>query len=288
MASFKTHAVAITDRDPTGRVGDIINQVVTNANLADVAKETGLVRHMSFLNPKIKEKTNEHVLGTVVEALLGAIHEDSGKDPEAVRRAMHMMGLTLPAWYTVKSKLSRPELQKARAELDRSDLKKFKFELRQLDLRSRPNQIDLQQAKSESHRIVVQKQEPAKKSSRRGRRRLETLHKPQEKVDRGLSEHKDLDEGSSVIDIRLQRSKPQAIKTSRRLMRLQYGAITRAHTKRSAKTTVQNMPFSQMPTQSRHISETKTQIGRVSRLQRHTKSALSLQLLSSPAAAGGN
>ena len=61
---------------------------------------------------------------------------------------------------------------------------------------------------------------------------------------------------------------------------LQYGAITRTHTKRSAKTTVQNMPFSKMPTQTRHISETKTQIERVSRLQRHTKNALSLQLLS--------
>jgi hypothetical protein len=205
---FEPHAIAIANRDSIGRVGEVVNHLVTNAKLADIAKETGLVKHVSFLNPKIKEKTNEHVLGTVVEALLGAIHEDSGKDMEAVRRAMHMMGLVLPTWYTARSKLYQPELQKARAEFDQPefqkaraaleqyDLQKARAGLDQPDLRSHPNRSDLHEDKSELHRIVVQKQEPAKKSSRRERRRLETLHKPQEKVDRGLSEHMDLDEGS--------------------------------------------------------------------------------------------
>ena len=68
------------------------------------------MRHIRFLNPEIQESTTDHPLGTVVEALLGAIHEDSGKDMEAVRRAMHMMGLTLPTWYTARSTLFQPEL----------------------------------------------------------------------------------------------------------------------------------------------------------------------------------
>lgn len=206
---FEPHAIAIANRDSIGRVGEVVNHLVTNANLADITKETGLVEHMSFLNPKIKEKTNEHVLGTVVEALLGAIHEDSGKDMEAVRRAMHMMGLTLPTWYTARSMLYQPELQNAQAELDQPefqkaraaleqyDMRKARAELDQPDLRSQPSRSELHEDQSEPHRIVVQNKAPPKKPSRRERRRLlETLQKPQEKVDRGLSEHKYLDEGS--------------------------------------------------------------------------------------------
>ena len=209
FVSFEPHAIAITDRASIARVGELVQHLVTNANLADVAKETGLVKHMSFLNPKIKEGTNEHVLGTVVEALLGAIHEDSGKDMEAVRRAMHLMGLSLPKWYMAKSRLYQHESQDARAELEQYDLRKTglkqyqrglqkaRIELNQIDLRSQPKQSDLQQAKSEMHRIVTQKQEPAKKPGRRERRRVsESLHKPQEKVDRGLSRHKNSDEES--------------------------------------------------------------------------------------------
>ena len=182
----ESHALAVVDRGSIGRAGEIVSQVATNANLADVAKETGLVRHMSLLDPKIKDRTNDHILGTIVEALLGAIHEDSGKDMEAVRRAMHLMGLSLPKWYMAKS--YQPESKKARADLDQHDLQKVQSEL---------DQPDLHQDRSPSDGIVAQNKWSLKPPSRRERkRRRELRHTPHEKVHRGLSEHNDLDEGS--------------------------------------------------------------------------------------------
>jgi hypothetical protein len=160
--SFEPHALAIIDRGSSiGRAGEIVSQVATNANLADVAKETGLVRHMSFLDPKIKERTNDHILGTIVEALLGAIHEDSGKNMEAVRRAMHLMGLSLPKWYMAKSLSNQPESKKARADLDQHDLQGVQSEL---------DQPDLHQDRSPSDRIVAQNKWSLKPPSRRERK----------------------------------------------------------------------------------------------------------------------
>ncbi|GAB7326132.1 hypothetical protein MBLNU13_g10142t1 [Cladosporium sp. NU13] len=102
-----------------------------------------------------------------------------------------------PEWQEARAELEQYNLQKARPKQYQLGLQKARIELDQPDLRPQPNQSDLHQSKSESHRILAQKRGPAKKPTRRERRRvLETLYKPQEKEDRGLSEHKDLGEGS--------------------------------------------------------------------------------------------
>lgn len=119
LVSFEPHALAIDDRDFIANVDGILAQVVSNANLAETAKEIGLVRHMSVLNPGIKDRGTDHILGTIVEALLGAIHEDSGKNMEAVRRAMYLMGLTLPESYIAKSSRKQRLLKSIKREVKR-------------------------------------------------------------------------------------------------------------------------------------------------------------------------
>lgn len=62
-----------------------------------VATEIGLDKHLlAFLEYKDALPMNTRSLGTTMEALLGAIHEDSGKDPRPVRVAMSRMGLLVP------------------------------------------------------------------------------------------------------------------------------------------------------------------------------------------------
>lgn len=107
--------------------------------MADVAKEIGLATHLGILDKRTSEKTSDKALGTIMEALMGAIHEDSGKDCEAVRSAMHQMGLHLPEWYTSQSPIlpnsfpgdARPNRpgqvikgtnQKARLKLERAQV----------------------------------------------------------------------------------------------------------------------------------------------------------------------
>jgi hypothetical protein len=101
-----------------GNVGSAISLVVTNANLATIAKRTGLVRHIQSLDPGTSKQTSDHKLGTIVEALLGAIHEDSGKNNEAVRGAMHQMGLTLPDLYTTRPNPKPSTIRKTNSKLD--------------------------------------------------------------------------------------------------------------------------------------------------------------------------
>lgn len=187
--------------------------MATNANLADVAKEIGLVRHLGSLDPRIKERTNEHHLGTIVEALLGAIHEDSGKDIAAVRRAMHQMGLMLPDWYTFSRSASYSrDLQKARFELKTLDLHKDTSEPSQPDLQkagfeiSRPelqrakpelNQPELQNARSESDHVSIRKIHPEKLPPKRERRRLKAFRQFQDKINQGLPEDENSNQGST-------------------------------------------------------------------------------------------
>jgi len=102
-----------------GKVGTKISPVVSNANLARIAKDTGLLKHIQVLDPSISAITSVHRLGTIMEALVGAIHEDSGKDAEAVRGAMNRMGLTLPPnLYTAKARriLQKPNFAEARTK----------------------------------------------------------------------------------------------------------------------------------------------------------------------------
>ena len=123
-APFETRVIVVANHGYIGRIGEMAARVATNANLAKVAKETGLLKHLSTLDRSSKTNKADHPLGTVVEALLGAIHEDSGKDMNAVRRAMNQMGLRLPEWYRAGLISDRPDLRKARSKLDRPRAKK--------------------------------------------------------------------------------------------------------------------------------------------------------------------
>jgi hypothetical protein len=220
--SFETHATVVANRDCIGRVGEMANQVATNANLANVAKEIGLVKHIGILDLKTKERTNEHQLGTIMEALLGAIHEDSGKDIAAVRCAMHKMGLALPKWYMAKSGSYHVYLQKDRSEFDPPDFHKATSESSQPDLqegRSGPDQPepqmvrseldppdlqktrfkmephDWQRTKSKSSIAIIRKTHSTKRGNMRNIRKnggLEALHMRQEEAGQNPFENKDL------------------------------------------------------------------------------------------------
>lgn len=195
--------------------------MATNANLTDIARKVGLLQHLGALYPKILPGTNEHYVGTVMEALLGAIHEDSGKDIEAVRRAMYSMGLRLPEWYMEKSKSYEPRRYKtrseliqhnlhvARPELDQSDLNQARSEPNQLDFdkakpelnqsdaynaRSEPNQSELREVESEWGRTLIRKTHPTRLPSRAERRRMESFRRRQAALEQGPSENKVLDQ----------------------------------------------------------------------------------------------
>ena len=102
--------------DGTGYVSGLVSRLVTNANLATMAKDIGLVTHVGLLDHNIDKASSDKTLGTLMEALVGAIHEDSGKDTEAVRTAMHRMGLKLPDMYTIKSKLRQGTRERRKLE----------------------------------------------------------------------------------------------------------------------------------------------------------------------------
>lgn len=194
-------AIVVANRYCIGRIGAIASALATNANLANVANEIGLVKHIGLLDPRIKERVNEHRLGTIMEALLGAIHEDSGKDIGAVRRAMHQMGLALPIWYTTnlrsyrrkyRSEANQLDLQETESELDQSDLHKVKSNQDpQLD------SPDLQEAASESSHAVIRKTRSSKRFNMRNIRKngaLEALHMRLEKAGQGPFENSDSDQ----------------------------------------------------------------------------------------------
>lgn len=195
--------------------------MATNANLTDIARKIGLLQHLGVLYPKIATGKNEHYVGTVMEALLGAIHEDSGKDIEAVRRAMYSMGLRLPEWYMEKSELYEPRRYKTRSELIRHNLHVARPELDQSDLnqaRSGPKQLDFDKAKpelnqsdvydtrserkqselrnveSEWGRTLIRKTHPTRLPNRSERRRMEWFHRRQAALNQSPSEDKVLDQ----------------------------------------------------------------------------------------------
>jgi dsRNA-specific ribonuclease len=194
-------AIVVANRYCIGRIGAVASALATNANLANVANEIGLVKHIGLLDPRIKERVNEHRLGTIMEALLGAIHEDSGKDIGAVRRAMHQMGLALPLWYTTnlksyrrkyRSEANQLDLQETEPELDQSDLHKVKSNQDpQLD------SPDLQEAEYESSHAVIRKTRSSKRFNMRNIRKnggLEALHMRLEEAGQGPFEKSDSDQ----------------------------------------------------------------------------------------------
>lgn len=81
----------------TGEGALLMASVGSNANLAVVARRHDLVKHMrTMMTPAYSSlDTNQQYkgLGTMVEALLGAIYEDSGEDVEPVRRAIERLGI---------------------------------------------------------------------------------------------------------------------------------------------------------------------------------------------------
>lgn len=70
----------------------ILNNVASNVNLGEVASKAGLGLHIKA-NPGQVGPVSRKTLATTVEAVLGAIWEDSGKDIQAVKTAMMNMGL---------------------------------------------------------------------------------------------------------------------------------------------------------------------------------------------------
>jgi hypothetical protein len=73
-----------------------VNWAVSNLHLSVVALENGLAKYVRQpdLEPSETYKgATERNLGTIMEALLGAIHEDCGQDSRVVRSAMSRMGL---------------------------------------------------------------------------------------------------------------------------------------------------------------------------------------------------
>lgn len=204
LVPFEMGAIAVANRYCIGRIGAIASAVATNANLAHVARGIGLVKHIVILDPRIKERVNEHRLGTIMEALLGAIHEDSGKDIGAVRRAMHQMGLTLPKWYTVDSKSYQKHLEKYSSEPNQPDLQEVKSELNQFELHKaksnqdpQPDSPDLQEATPKPSHAVVRKTNSSKRLNMRNIRKnggLQAPHMGQEKICQDPFENRDLDE----------------------------------------------------------------------------------------------
>jgi hypothetical protein len=68
---------------------DFVNWSVSNHHLAVAALQHGLGKHLAPSDVHLGEK----LLGTIMEALLGAIYEDCGRDSRVVRSAMTQMGL---------------------------------------------------------------------------------------------------------------------------------------------------------------------------------------------------
>lgn len=83
----------------------------SNEHLAVVATEIGLDK---ALTGKLEGSTSlsSKNLGTTMEALLGAIHEDSGKDPRPVRHAMSRMGLLVSFKEIMRRRQSIKDLSK--------------------------------------------------------------------------------------------------------------------------------------------------------------------------------
>jgi dsRNA-specific ribonuclease len=76
----------------TGSGDQLVSAIGGQPNLALVARQIGLDREFTVLNPEHVGEATDNTLATTVEAILGAIYWDS-KNEQAVRRAMIQMGL---------------------------------------------------------------------------------------------------------------------------------------------------------------------------------------------------
>lgn len=69
-----------------------LQAIAGNTNLARVGRECGLDPHI-ITNPGHRGPISDKTLATTVEAILGAVFRDSGKDLVAVKNAMQKMGI---------------------------------------------------------------------------------------------------------------------------------------------------------------------------------------------------
>jgi dsRNA-specific ribonuclease len=72
-----------------------VNWANSNQHLSVVALENGLAKYVGEVDLEPSETytgASERNLGTIMEALLGAIHEDCGQDSRVVRSAISRMG----------------------------------------------------------------------------------------------------------------------------------------------------------------------------------------------------
>ena len=83
--------MAIANSTVPGTGNQLVQTIGCNANLAKVATRIGLNEYIITAQGIAPPQS---LLATAMEAVLGAIDCDSGEDPNAVRNAMNMVGLT--------------------------------------------------------------------------------------------------------------------------------------------------------------------------------------------------
>lgn len=93
MILFDDGGVQASCSRSTGVADRTLQSVAGNTNLARVGDACGLASHI-ITNPGHRGAISNKTLATTVEAILGAIFLDSGKDLEAVKEAMQSMGIS--------------------------------------------------------------------------------------------------------------------------------------------------------------------------------------------------
>jgi ribonuclease-3 len=68
--------------------------IISNQNLATVCDDSGMTRYING-NPSQQGVHSPKTRAATVEAVLGAIYMDSGKDINAVKAAMRAIGLAV-------------------------------------------------------------------------------------------------------------------------------------------------------------------------------------------------
>jgi ribonuclease-3 len=76
----------------TGHGNNLVSTIGSNINLAATAREAGLEEHV-IVHPGHRGNVSDKTLATTIEALLGAVYLDSGKNIEGVSNAMNLLGL---------------------------------------------------------------------------------------------------------------------------------------------------------------------------------------------------
>lgn len=103
-------------KDPGSRDADLLVavwsacrlQVSSNANLAKVGRKLGIERHVqqSLTNP---QKLSIKMIATAVEAVVGAVYLDCGRDLLVVKRVITKMEIVEANIKKVKKSLATPE-----------------------------------------------------------------------------------------------------------------------------------------------------------------------------------